>query len=330
MKQYCILGRGCICREGNSPAELAASSHTKPSPNGTLEFRSMIESGWTRRLDPISLMACAAIRAALSEAGNPHMKSPDRTGTVLGSRTAGLGMSIDYTTQLRELGSDLASPMLFTNTVLNAPASHASILLGITGASFSCFGHETASSDAIWAAMRMLDFGRMDLVIAGGVDGAHLRLPRRLSQNGAGVVILAPEDLCANQPHVRGRISGIESERSEWKRLPETVPGWIGRIWREFSPHTVFSGRVLISIPDNGDGMGERIRSALADDPVMGSGSSECRAGCSDRGSFGGVMDLIYATECLRGTGSDGAPVPVAILTDIASDGSCNTMILTS
>ncbi len=298
--------------------------------NGKIDVRSMIDSGWARRLDPTSLLACAAIRAALAEAGNPQSRRPDRTGIVLGSRTAGLGMSIDYTAQLCELGSDLASPMLFTNTVLNAPASHASILMGITGSSFSCFAHETASSEAIWAAVRMLDFGRMDLVITGGVDGAHPRIPPQIAEDGAGIVVLMPEDICPVEARIFGRISGIVSEQSKWERLPETLPDLIGRIWRAYAPSSSFLGRILISIPEIEDGTGERISRALTEDPILGTGSVECRPSCFGRGSFGGVMDLIFATECLGGNWPDGARATEAVLVDISSDGSCNSMILTS
>ena len=97
-----------------------------------LERRELVLTAIGRRIDWLSLMALAACRLALVDAGlAPGTLAPARTGLGFGSAWGNLHETAAFLDRLFARGQ--GNPLLFPNLVFNAPLSYASIELGITG-----------------------------------------------------------------------------------------------------------------------------------------------------------------------------------------------------
>ncbi len=133
--------------------------------------KDFIQASKIRRLDRASQFAIAASKLALSDARFTvtKEKSP-RVGVVLGSGFCGLSSSEEFhRSQVLKEYVDL-NPMLFPNTVPNAPSSHVSIELGIQGVNCTLVQSFCTAEAAIAFACDQIQSGRADLIITGGVD----------------------------------------------------------------------------------------------------------------------------------------------------------------
>src|SRR5512136_814892 len=124
-----------------------------------------------RRLDRASQFAIAASKLALADAQfSIHQENSSRAGIVLGSGFCGLSSSEEFH-RLQVLKGFLdLNPMLFPNTVPNAPSSHVSIELGIQGVNSTLVQSFCTAEAAIFFACDQLRSGRADLILTGGVD----------------------------------------------------------------------------------------------------------------------------------------------------------------
>ena len=91
-----------------------------------------------RRASAISRFAAAAGLAALAEAKTPP--SLDRIALVFAISNGGVIYTRRFYAEIVKSGAQSASPLLFPETVFNAPASHLAAILGITGASYTVVG----------------------------------------------------------------------------------------------------------------------------------------------------------------------------------------------
>jgi 3-oxoacyl-[acyl-carrier-protein] synthase II len=124
-----------------------------------------------RRLDRASQFAIAASKLALTDAQfTVTQENSSRVGVVLGSGFCGLSSSEEFhRAQVLEGFLDL-NPMLFPNTVPNAPSSYVSIELGIQGVDSTLVQSFCTAEAAIFFACEQLRRGKADLILTGGVD----------------------------------------------------------------------------------------------------------------------------------------------------------------
>ena len=135
----------------------------------TLDVRTFARTPLARRIDRTSLLALAACRLALADAGEPLAAvAPERTGLVLGTALGNLGETEDFLDRLFERGAGI--PLVFPNLVMNAPLSYASIELGVTGpTAFVSEGEVSGEAAIAWGARLVAD-GAADVCLAGGAD----------------------------------------------------------------------------------------------------------------------------------------------------------------
>jgi len=208
-----------------------------------LEPRAFVRTAIGRRIDWVSLMALAACRLALADAGlEPARLVPERTGLALGSAFGNLQETATFLDRLFARGA--GNPLLFPNLVFNAPLSYASIELGITGPTTMLSAQEASGEAAIGWAADLIAGDAADLCLAGGTDelGAVLHevlyeggqlargLPRPLDPSadgvcpGEGAAILVLEPLAAAR--ARGaRIYARLVPRPGFA-VPSPVHGW--------------------------------------------------------------------------------------------------------
>ena len=124
-----------------------------------------------RKFDRASLFAVVATGMALNSAGiDPGGFDPARTGIMLGCGFGGIANSEEFLREYFTKGSDGLIPMLFPNTVPNAPASNASIEHGFKGPNVTQVQRMCSAEAAFQMARRFLEEGRADAMLVGGVD----------------------------------------------------------------------------------------------------------------------------------------------------------------
>jgi 3-oxoacyl-(acyl-carrier-protein) synthase len=119
-----------------------------------------------RRASAISRFAAAAGLAAL--AGTKTPPSLDRIALVFAISNGGVIYTRRFYADIVKSGAQSASPLLFPETVFNAPASHLAAILGITGASYTVVGDGAVGILALKLAEDLMASGDIDacLVVA--------------------------------------------------------------------------------------------------------------------------------------------------------------------
>src|SRR6266536_2597264 len=107
-----------------------------------------------RRASVISRFAAAAGLDALRAAGlEPGSHNGERTALIFAISNGGVIYTHRFYSTIVESGAQSASPLLFPETVFNAPASHLAAILGITGATYTLVGDGAVG----FVAMRMAE-----------------------------------------------------------------------------------------------------------------------------------------------------------------------------
>ncbi len=156
-----------------------------------------------RRSSAISLFAVAAGLAALDDAGwkmTPELAT--RTAVIFAISDGGVLYTRKFYEQIVKQGANAASPLLFPETVYNAPASHLAALLGIDGASYTLVGDASIGLAALHFAAQLLALGGIDQAVVVGAEEcdwilceayADWRLARTPLAEGAAAVVLRRE-----------------------------------------------------------------------------------------------------------------------------------------
>jgi 3-oxoacyl-(acyl-carrier-protein) synthase len=119
-----------------------------------------------RRASAISRFAAAAGLAALAEAKPPP--SLDRIALVFAISNGGVIYTRRFYADIVKSGAQSASPLLFPETVFNAPASHLAAILGVSGASYTVVGDGAVGVLALKLAEDLIASSDLDacLVVA--------------------------------------------------------------------------------------------------------------------------------------------------------------------
>ncbi len=122
-----------------------------------------------RRASAISRFAAAAGIDALAQARSTIGElDPERMALVFAASNGGVVYTKRFYHNVVESGAQSASPLLFPETVFNAPASHLAAILGITGTSYTLVGDGAVGVLAMKMAGDLLDNEAIDfcLVVA--------------------------------------------------------------------------------------------------------------------------------------------------------------------
>ena len=94
-----------------------------------------------RRASVISRFAAAAGLEALQAAGiKMNSEKAERIALIFAVSNGGVIYTKRFYRDVVETGAQSASPLLFPETVFNAPASHLAAILGITGTTYTLIG----------------------------------------------------------------------------------------------------------------------------------------------------------------------------------------------
>ena len=124
-----------------------------------------------RRMDRLSQITVASARMALEDAGiEITPRNRDRIGIVFGTAFGATDIKTQCARILFTEGPAMISPILAPNTVMNAPAGHASIELGFRGVNTTVNHHATSGETAVAFAAMEIQRGSADVILAGGAD----------------------------------------------------------------------------------------------------------------------------------------------------------------
>ena len=126
-----------------------------------------------RRASAISRFAAAAGLAAMNDAKlNIDPQTAERTALIFAISNGGVVYTKRFYHDLIQSGARSASPLLFPETVFNAPASHLAAILGITGASYTLVGDGAVGVLAAKMAEDLMMNEKLDQCVIVGAEEA--------------------------------------------------------------------------------------------------------------------------------------------------------------
>jgi hypothetical protein len=152
-----------------------------------------------RRSSTISYLGVAAGLAAIEQSG---LAMTSRTAVVFAVSDGGVAYTRRFYEQIVRGGANTASPLLFPETVYNAPASHLAAQLGIDGASYTLVGDASVGLSALHFAAQLIETGDTEHAVVVGAEECdwslcnayrEWRLARTPLAEGAAALVLARE-----------------------------------------------------------------------------------------------------------------------------------------
>jgi 3-oxoacyl-(acyl-carrier-protein) synthase len=203
--------RLCAGDTAIGPLDAALTPDGLPRLGATIpetSIKALALSPALRRADKVSRMIAAATRDALADAriaasardvANIEPTRPgaagattaawhvasDRLGIVVGSSVGNLAETDAHLTRICARGPAAASPLLFPNLVLNAPASYASMETGAVGPNLTVSQLEASGEYAVIAGADLVRNGTADVVVAGGSDEVSAIALHAYAESGA-------------------------------------------------------------------------------------------------------------------------------------------------
>jgi 3-oxoacyl-[acyl-carrier-protein] synthase II len=126
-----------------------------------------------KKMDPFVLYGVAASIMALGDSGLViDQATSDRVGVAIGAGIGGLKGIEETTLRYREGGARKISPFYVPSTIINMIAGQVSIMTGAKGPNIAAVTACTTATHNIGLAMRMIQYGDADAMIAGGAEFA--------------------------------------------------------------------------------------------------------------------------------------------------------------
>lgn len=124
-----------------------------------------------RRMDRASLLALAAARQAVEDAGlRPADLEEEMTGVFIGSAAGGFQQLLEQHQVLLERGPRRVSPFFIQNMLADSPAGHVAIALGLRGPNMAVVSACATGTQAIGEAVHVIERGDAEVMLAGGTE----------------------------------------------------------------------------------------------------------------------------------------------------------------
>ncbi|TWI06776.1 beta-ketoacyl-ACP synthase II [Aerolutibacter ruishenii] len=124
-----------------------------------------------KKMDPFIHYGVAASLMAMQDAGLEVTEAnAERIGALIGSGIGGILGIEETAVKLHEGGPRKISPFYVPSTIINMLPGQVSLLTGIKGPNFSAVSACATSNHSIGMAMRMIQYGDADVMIAGGAE----------------------------------------------------------------------------------------------------------------------------------------------------------------
>ena len=126
-----------------------------------------------KKMDPFIHYGVAASVQALADAGlHPHEHDEERIGVAVGAGIGGIATIERTAITYHESGQRKISPFFVPSSIINMASGNLSIMLGLKGPNIACVTACTTGTHNIGLAMRMIQYGDADVMVAGGAEYA--------------------------------------------------------------------------------------------------------------------------------------------------------------
>ena len=163
-------------RSGMKPITLFDMSTCRTKLGGEISdfnTQNILGDKGLRNLDRTTKLALCASQLALDDAGIKYPlaeSDTDEFGVSLGSTMGSVWSISEFDKEALRNGPRSVNPALFSNTVMNSPASHINIRFNIQGFSSTVSTGFCSSIDAIYYAINQLELYDYKVVLSGGVE----------------------------------------------------------------------------------------------------------------------------------------------------------------
>ncbi|CEM59231.1 beta-ketoacyl-ACP synthase II [Xanthomonas campestris] len=124
-----------------------------------------------KKMDSFIHYGVGASFMALDDSGlEINESNAERVGAILGSGIGGLLGIEEQTIKLHEGGARKISPFYVPSTIINMLPGQVSLIKGLKGPTFSAVSACATSNHSIGTAMRMIQHGDADVMLAGGAE----------------------------------------------------------------------------------------------------------------------------------------------------------------
>ncbi|MGA9333382.1 MAG: beta-ketoacyl-ACP synthase II [Rudaea sp.] len=124
-----------------------------------------------KKMDPFIHYGIAASVQALADAGmHPHEHDEERIGCAVGAGIGGIATIQRTSIAFHEGGQRKISPFFVPSSIINMASGNLSIMLGLKGPNIACVTACTTATHNLGLAMRMIQYGDADVMVAGGAE----------------------------------------------------------------------------------------------------------------------------------------------------------------
>ncbi|KAF9584118.1 Mitochondrial beta-keto-acyl synthase [Lunasporangiospora selenospora] len=156
------------------PSQVGAIVQRESKDMGGFDSTEWLERGDEKRMAVFTQYAIAAARMAISDANweNTTEDEKERTGVCLGSGIGSLDDVASTTLSFAESGYRKMSPMFVPKILINMAAGHLTMKYGYKGPNHAVSTACTTGAHSIGDAMRFIQYGDADVMIAGGSEAS--------------------------------------------------------------------------------------------------------------------------------------------------------------
>ncbi|QHI68125.1 beta-ketoacyl-ACP synthase II [Tichowtungia aerotolerans] len=138
-----------------------------------LDTEQFIDKKELRKMDPFSVYGLAASIMAVEDSGlNPEETDLERVGVIASSGIGGMQFMQNQCIRAIEGGPRRISPQLIPQMITNILSGYVSIKYGFKGPNFCVTSACASGTHSIGEAMRIIQYGDADVMVAGGAEAS--------------------------------------------------------------------------------------------------------------------------------------------------------------
>ena len=221
------------------------------------------------KLDPYTQFGIIAAREAVKDANLvAGSYDPERVGVITG---AGIGGMLSFEEEARKLvekGPKRISPFFIPKMISNIAAAYIAIEFNFKGINFNCVSACASANHAIGTALRSLQYGDIDVAVAGGAEAAVTPLSIAGFCSMRALSTRNDDPKTASRPFDAGRDGFVMAEGAGMLVLEELEHAKKrgARIYAEIVGYGATDDAFHITAPaDNGEGGARAMAMAIKD-----------------------------------------------------------------
>jgi 3-oxoacyl-[acyl-carrier-protein] synthase II len=220
-------------------------------------------------LDPFIHYGIAASFEALADAGmRAHEHDAERIGVAVGAGIGGIHTIERTSCAYHEVGQRKISPFFVPASIVNMASGNLSIMLGLKGPNIACVTACTTATHNLGLAMRMIQYGDADVMVAGGAEYATTGVAMGGFCSARAMSTRNDEPTRASRPWDRDRDGFVLADGAGVLVLEEYehAKRRNARIYCELAGFGMSADAYHITAPsENGDGAARCMAAALKD-----------------------------------------------------------------